>query len=309
MIPPVINDELLPQTTPEQKAIIASFSKIQFDKYIFKKHDNIPQDLDLRGAIVIERDTNHRGFLHFLLWIAQKIYAFFFSKKVDANLGHTSIIMGRGLKPNDLIYNHSSVSYGIGTSKLNHKAHKQVTEIIIYVPKSQELKDLLFEYAKQTCHDSRGKYGNVPKEQMGKFSTGDMLGSVFHGLKKHPSEEVLKRTANTVTDLLMGQRLLNEQGKKSQNLFCTPYVASLLVGTHLIQSLKPGEKELLLEKEDGSKRSRREVSSLIYHSIKTKIPTNSLSRAYWNNKISYQNLRFLTSAQFARILDKTSTLK
>lgn len=295
---------------PGQLHVDNPIPRIEFDKYVLKKHDVIPKDLDLRGAIIIERDTKHQGFLHFLLWIAQKIHAFFCGTKgVDINLCHGSIIMGRGQKPNDLIVNHSALSRGIATSKLNHTEHKQVTGCVIYVPKNQALRDIVFEYSKQTCYDSRGKYGNVVKKNLAEFSVGDMVGSLFHGMKKNPSEDVKRRTAKVVADLLMGNQLLDHSGKKKHKFFCVPYVSSLLVGSHLILSLEEGEKEWLLQKNNGTKRSRSEVAHLIYHSIRKKIPTNSLSKAYWDNEISRQDLRFLISGQFARIIDKVSTTR
>jgi len=307
----LINNGEQIQHIPQERALgNVPVPFIEFDKYIFKKNDVIPADLDLKGAIVIERDTKHRGFLHFLLWIAQKIHAFFCGTKgVDTNLCHGSIVMGRGPKPNDLIVNHSALSRGIATSKLNHTEHKQVSEIVVYIPKSQDLRDLVFEYSKQTCYDSRGTYGNVAKKNIAKFSVGDMVGSLFHGMKKTPSENVMKRTAKVVTDLLMGKQLLDHSGKAPHKFFCVPYLSSLLVGSHLILSLKEGEKELLLEKNNGTKRTRQEVAHLIYGSIRKNIPENSLSKAYWDNEISRQDMRFLISGQFARILDKTSTLQ
>lgn len=283
---------------------------LEFDKYVFKKNEVIPKNLDLRGAIIVERDTKHHGFLHVLLWIFQKIHAFFCGTKgVDSNMGHGSIIMGHGKRENELLINHSALSRGVATSKLNFTTHKLSTEIYIYVPKNNALKDMVATHCAQTCYDRNGLHGRVSQKNMSRFSVADMMAAPFCRMRKNPNESTLRRTAAVVTDLLMGQQFLNARGNAPQNFFCTPYIASLLVGSHLIQNLKEGEKELLLEKRSGEKRTRKEVADLIYHSISKKIPTNSLSAAYWENEICRQNLRYLMSGQFVRMLDNSSTLR
>ena len=51
-----------------------------FDKYTINKDDKYPADIDFSGSIAMTQDDNHRGWLHILFVVAQKVHGFFFRR-------------------------------------------------------------------------------------------------------------------------------------------------------------------------------------------------------------------------------------
>lgn len=290
--------------------------KIEFDRYYFRKDEIIPPSLDLRGAIVIEEDVKHTGWLHKIMYIVQIIHQFlsklfgWVKKPINPNLCHGSIVMDRVTdSKNIFIGDHSLLENGVKTTTMNWHDQKNITNLIIYVPKNPELKELILKHAKQTCYEETGKYGHTDTKRTSRFSTKDLLMCSFHRPLKKPTKEMQKRTARAVADLLMGNQFLDQKGKKPRSFFCIPYMTSVLTGSNLIQSLQPGEKELLLERKDGTKRTRDEVAKLIYLSIRDRHDTNSLSRAYWGNPINQIDTRYLGTGYLSNYFDQVSTEK
>jgi len=281
---------------------------IEFDKYVFKKDELIPTTLNLKGAICIEKDTKKTGWLHKLMHFIQIIHQclariFGWTKKrIDPNLCHGSIIMDRvSDTKNIFIGDHSLLKNGVKTTEMNYHDQKNITHLIVYVPKNQELRDLLIKHAQQTCYEETGKYGHTNKDRIGQFPVKDLIMCSFHRPRKKPTKTMQERTARAVADLLMGNQFLDEKGEKARSFFCIPYLTSVLTASHLIQSLKPGEKELLLMKRDGKERTRDEVAKQIYFSICDRIETNSLSNAYWRNPINQIDTRYLGTSYVAII--------
>lgn len=286
---------------------------IEFDKYVFKKDELIPANLDLRGAICIEQDVKHTGWLHKLMFVVQKIHQFLSKlfgwscKEINPNVCHGSIIVDRVTNSsNYFMGNHSLLKNGVKTTNMDFHHQTNITHLIIYVPKNQDLRELMVANAKQTCYEEYNIYGHTKAERINEFATQDLVNSSFH-IPQEPNKTIQKRTARAVADLLMGKQFLDEKGKKPRTFFCIPYLTTVLTATHLTQSLEPGEKELLLYRKDGTKRSRKEVAKQIYHSIYTFQESNSLSRAYWYNPIHQIDHRFLPTGYVKNFLDAVST--
>ncbi|NGX42332.1 MAG: hypothetical protein K940chlam7_00610 [Chlamydiae bacterium] len=291
-----------------------------FEKIVLDTSKGVPTDLngnkiDLSGCIAITRDTKHKGILHILIWVAQKIHSFLFGRRnTDANLVHTSIILksdGKKEKPDHLVLAHALLG-GIHTTSQSYfnKKDERVTEFVVWRPIDPKLQELLLKHADQTVFNKKREEQEGVDYRIRKAGFGivDMIGSTFRSTSKTPSQGAISRTANVVADLLLGNQILDKKGEKPHQFFCTPYVMSVLQGSLLIQALSDENKEKLLHDEDGNTRSREELAHIIYCKISQKSDASTISKAYWNSRICQLNARYLQSCYAADALDEVSNL-
>ncbi|MFQ5729006.1 MAG: hypothetical protein ACE5GN_01425 [Waddliaceae bacterium] len=319
-IQPVSSKGLQPSTPPEKQAS-SSAPQALFEKIVLKANKGLPTDqngnpIDLRGCVAITQDAKHQGWLHKVMWLAQRIHTFILGRwKCDSTFCHGMIILdrdrtGRKGKEDNLIVAHSVLD-GIHTSSCNYLKEKHVTGLVVYRPVDPKLRELLIKHGNRTAYTDP-RFQTDPsatdyKVQKAGFSFFDFISSCFRNLFSAPSNITKKHTARIVADLLMDNQILDSKGKKPHAFFCMPYVMSVLQGSMLIQALSDEDKKALLVDEQGKPKSRKALAKAIYSKIKKKDNADALSRAYWDSKICQQNARYITSCYAAKELDKVST--
>lgn len=279
-----------------------------FDKIVVKKDEKIPDNLDIEGCVCITRDTKHSTFLHALIWIVQKIHNLIFgkTKTCDANLVHGQVILHRDEregKKNNLVCAHSDAK-GVRTYSWNRLEDDHITEMVIYRPKSEALRQLIIKHANQTAHNPKAK--NTDKKiKRAKFATFDMIGSFFRKNHKSPApSRGRKRTATIVADLLLDKQISNHEGKP-QRYFCNAYMMAVLQGSYLISGLSKEYKEELTE--NGSL-DRKALAEKIYQKFRDekKQVDDELTKAYWNQRFARLDARYLMSCYSSEALDEVS---
>lgn len=308
-------EKSFPAATLARNESAPELSDKLFDKYVFRKDQLIPENLDLRGAICIERDSKHSGWLHKLMFLVQKIHQVLShifgwrEGEFDPNLCHGSIIINRvknkdgQYDSNTFIGNHALLSTGGVSTTTMHFERDNLTELVIYVPKTEALRRALINNSKQTCYDNRAKNGHTNADRISPFATGDLARCSFHSNRK-PDERIMRRTARAVADLLQGNQFLNKKGDKPRQFFCMPYVTTVLTTGLLASSLTNDERYHLKYDDQGKLRSRDELANLIFNQMRD--PNSSLGKAFRTNPINQIDTRFLGTAYIANLFDKAS---
>jgi hypothetical protein len=307
-----IDQTILPFMYPAANEIVpAEKSNYLFDRIELPAKGSLPKGLDLSGSIAITRDKNHLGWLHQLIYIAQKISAWLFNRKADHELAHGMIVLQHDKNPNKkdhLIIAHS-VFDGVHTSSRNYLADEYVTHLIIYIPKDKKLRELLVKYGNQTAYNPKvkGEDGKTAKK-LPEFSICDMIRSLCYNRRytneATRSEKVMHRISGVVTDLLLGNQILNKKNR-IRNFFCMPYASTILQGSILINSMSQTEIDSLKGNFIGPDR-REKIAKVIFNRISNKNMDDSLSRTFWENRLCRWNTRFIMSSTASATLDRVS---
>jgi hypothetical protein len=270
---------------------------IHFDKYVFRKGEVIPPELDLRGSIAVTRDSKHQTILHVIFFIAQKIHNFLFGRRDDANMAHWAIILEKS--PHDPQTHHMSHSNFPFIQKNtrsylnpNSKHSRDITELIIYIPKNPLLRAQIAQTAEET----------VREENKSPFSIGDIVQSFFNKPSVNPSKRTIRRTSLATADALHHDLFKNRRNQP-RSLFCTAYASFIGQSSILINSLTQDEKDEL------SALSRDDLAKKLYKRIKRQNPEDALSCAYWQNPICRLNSRFAMSSFTTSVMDAQSIPK
>jgi hypothetical protein len=332
-----------------------------FTKYVFSANAVIPQSIDLRGAFVITRDGNAKGWLHTLISVVQRIHAWIMGRKGDPYFSHGLLVLGRddtNMKPakrtvetsfcqdfkacfckpkvdpstalmlnpdgtpvlrkdRNLIIAHS-VFDGIETGSRDYLSEHDVTELHVYVPNNEQLRSLMLKHIKQTVFDKKKDAAvqlatkedvagqpKPSKKRLAAFSICNMICSVFNNFREsYRTENIRKRTAYLVADLLMGNQILDKKGNP-KSFYCTPYMVAVLQGSMLINSLNGKTEELL--RDGNTLRTRDQIAGIIAGRIASKIDSDPLSKTYWENPVCGLNSRFVMSSYVTNDFDKIST--
>ena len=292
---PAVNAEKINQTEPF------------FDKIVLKAKKGIPEDLDLKGCIAFTRDTNHKGWLHKLIYAVQRIIAFLYRKNsfFDVHLSHGIVILDKDKNKKDhLIIAHSVVGKtSIRTASRNYLQENYVTELVIYRPRNPNLRELIYKYGYQTSYTNPKHL--LPQQQeaaakkgKGQFSIPKMIASVF--VKQKLRQKADKRIAYLAADLLLGNQFLTVKGKGQEAMFCGPYALAVLQGSELVNSLTKVEQVSLINLKD-----RTKIASQIFAKYKNK-SINDVSKAYWNNTVLRIKTNFETSAHVGEVFHSIS---
>jgi hypothetical protein len=280
-----------------------------------KNNGSIPQtlkDLQHLGAIAITQDQKPHTFIHLLFNLVQKIHAFIFRRNKNSTAEtafcHGMIITGKsakGDKPNNLLIAHA-VFNGIKTADSNYLniPSNDVTELVIYLPKDENLRKLLITHAKQTAFTPE-KFlpeGETKKEHVG-FSYLNMIRSVANNLRKRTqikkvSECSKQALAYAVADLIKGNQFLDKKGR-IQKFFCMSYAMTVLQSSMMINAMPDQTKASL------QILSREKVANYVLERINKK-SEDSVSRVYHENKICRLNGSFIMSSYAGKTLNKFS---
>lgn len=290
------------------------FSPLRFDKYVFRKGETIPAELDIRGAIAITRDTKHKGWLHVLFYIFQLIQRLFFPKRCrDANMCHGMIILERDTKHTKKLIIAHSVFGGVKTASVNYLSPdtKDVTELVVYIPKEKNLREKLVWNAHRSAYTRpqfRSPSAGDRDIVKNPFSVADMFGALFSRQSDNPSKQSMRRTALLVADMLLDGQIKNRK-EKPRALFCVPYGLMALQGTMLIESLHPADVQILTQETDGKLRTRMKIADVVFERLKQNATNDPLAQCFWNNPIAKIDGRFATASRTATVLDLHSDLK
>ncbi len=215
-----------------------SASNPSFSRYVIKSNEDLPEGVNLEGAFAITRDANHKGLLHKLIHVAQKVHRFFTGRNEgDKDLCHGMLIINGSIDRQSIIIAHSVIQ-GIQTSNYKYKQDPEITELVIYVPKDENLREMLVRYGNQTAftHENHRSGEITYGEQKPEFSVRDMVMSVFRNGKDYkPSAHTKKRLAYVVADLLKGKQIRDKR-KETKSFFCAPYVTLIYQATQIIDA-------------------------------------------------------------------------
>lgn len=285
-----------------------------FDKIVLKAGEDLPLDIegkpiDLSGAIALTRNTKSDHWLHKLISIAQKVHRWLTGRKGDNKLAHGVIILDKDARPekkNNLIISHA-VFDGIRTASRDYLHEGNITEMYIYIPKDKHLRELIKTYGNQTAYVNEKHLPDGEKKKvLPPFSIKDMFRSLWHNKKPKacPRENIVKRTSFVVADLLLGNQILDKKNKPKA-FFCTPYAATVLQGSVLINSLSKDQIDQI-KNVDGKERSRDEIAATIHQKLFKHDTADSLSNTYWQNQLCKWDARFLMSSYASETLDRMS---
>lgn len=268
---------------------------ILFDKYVFDRSNPIPKDLDITGAIAFNRDTKHVGHIHRLLFLFQKVFYGICRKGADPHMTHGWICLGPNpTKENQHIIAHG-IFKGIKTGSRDYLSENDVTQIHLYVPKTQELKNRILKYTNQTVYNEKTSDSNFPK--LG-FSIPDMLKSSFHPGRK-PTKRKMIRTALAITDLLKGGQV-RDRKNRPRSLFCTPYVVMISQASLIINEMSQSQKEIIRGLD------RKQAAEKIYQWLKN--DKRSLGKKFKDNVLWQFNFRFGMTGDIVQQLNRFSEI-
>lgn len=269
-----------------------------FDKIVLKTNQNLPENLDLSGSIAFTRDTKHTGWIHKILYIAQRITAFLQQKKevFDPNYCHGLIILNHDkIKKNNLVIAHSVLGKeSIRTASRNYLQDREVTELVIYRPRDKKIRELMTQYGYQTSYTNpkylpENEREAASKKEKGQFSVANMFISLVTPQKLQ--RKVDARISLLAADLLMGQQFKTANGKKQEAMYCTPYALAVLQGSLVVNALTDKEKITLKNLGD-----RQLIASAL--SKRLDQPDES-----WKNKVFHIKTDYAMSAHVVEILD------
>jgi len=286
---------------------------ILFDRYRIGKEDPLPHNIPLEGAVAITRDTTHHGFVGKGIFTVQSVHNAFmrlFGKpKADTHLRHGVIVLGRDPnpeKPNNLLIAHSTLS-GIKMSSWNYHTDSDMTQFMLWVPKSENLREALVQHANQTAYNRYKADDPDYTVQRADFSYPDIAKGIFYNHRSTPSRASMELTARATAQLLIGEQFLDEE-QRPQSFFCTPYVITVLQGTLLLDKLRKREIKRL------AKQEVQELQDQIFVALMTHAhrrhradhALSKLSKEFWENPVIHLNGRYVLSCYAARALDKVS---
>lgn len=326
---------------------MVNFNTQSFEKYVIHKDYHITQhnangttteirdqkeisdllDSDkLAGSIAITRDTKHVGWAHKLIYYGQLIQSKLFgrSHNLDANLCHSMILLGAPKQKKEgekhpFLLAHSAFE-GVCTSKHDYLADNDVTEIVVYRPVDEKIRQLFQEHCDQTAYVGIEKLRKpISPEVKSTFSFGGLVRSFFlnrkHKVCNMPPKIAMERTAYVVADLLLGNQLLDKEGKP-KSFFCSAYATSVLQGTFIINDLQIADERArtqFLKAADGAASlNRKELAEKILGSFSNDNGeefSKTLHNAYQGKKIARLDGSNIMSAYLAKTLDKLTVGK
>lgn len=273
---------------------------IHFDRYCFKKGDTLPSHVDFRGSIAITRDRRVKGFVHQMIYLAQKIYNWLFKKNHDPYMAHGMIIVGTN--KNDFLISHATINTRTKIAKaayLNPKCPKtkDVTELIVYVPKNSLLREQIGKYGEQCSFNSHTPERGCKSKEGCRFSIPDMLASISTKPTLHVSKCSIRRACLAAADLLQG-RALKDRKNRSRSLDCIGFAALITQASLILHTLSDKKKRNL------KKRKRLDIANYLTKQALNK--SSELAQVITKNPFLRLNARFTTSSFAASILDAQS---
>lgn len=256
---------------------------------------------NLSGAIAFTADRKSTGWLHKLIYLVQITYYKLFGKKsesINPALMHGVIIVQKEAISDKFTIAHSVFS-GIKTGIRDYPSEQDVTGMVIYCPKDQQLQQAIKDAALQTSFTPQKHRKAISFEkyndQMGGFSIPDMVKSLFS--RQSPttySDRVKKRLSFAVADLAKGNVFLDRKGKP-KSYFCTPYALTVVQSALLLQTLTAEEKQY----------DRESLANHVFKAI-TGSEKNRISECFNACPLLQLDGRYAMTAFTAHVLDQAS---
>lgn len=221
----------------------------------------------IAGSLGLTKDTKHIGILHILIFIVQWLHALFTGqlanfkgslRKLDADVCHGFITVGEartadgkefprpGVIPQGRPFRPTMcadpLKTGVEYTAFDQAGASDVTKVYYYMPKDQELADLIKEYATKTAFpkaSSSERNNKLPIEQWKcyndqcitdkkkkiPFNVGRLITCAFHNgrqmVAEKPSKAVMQRTANMVARLMQDKSPIDD-------CICSEYATKMM---------------------------------------------------------------------------------
>lgn len=253
----------------------------------------------IAGSLGLTKDTKHIGILHVLIFIVQWLHALFTGQlsnfrgslhKLDPDVCHGFITLGEartsegkefprpGIIPAGRPFRPTMcadpLKTGIEYTAFDQAGASDVTKVYYYMPKDQELAELIIDYATKTAFpkgSSAEKSKNLPLEQWKcynpkcitdpskkiPFNVNRLITCAWHNgremVAEKPCKTVMRRTANMVANLMLDKPIVNDT-------ICSEYATKMMqcalfgktirhVDTQAVQAFMSDKNGLLLSKE------------------------------------------------------------
>ncbi len=278
------------------------------------------------GSIAITRDTKHVGFLHQAIYLLQRIHAYLFerSHNADPNMCHGMIILDQGEKKagdshHPFLIAHSSGG-GVRTANRDYINDHEATEVFVYRPIDEEIRQLYKNYAEKTAFVEKKEKRTFfsPREKC-PFSFWDSITSFFRNEKspvydneKPIDRAAAKRAAYLVTDFLL-QSQIKDSRCRPKGLFCSAYATIVLQGTLLLHALKGYKSPEILHfihENAGPELSRERLVRKVYQSFVHDSAQDPIAHTLWlayrKNKLTRIDSQYAMPIYITKTLDKLS---
>jgi len=280
-----------------------------------------------QGSIAVTQDDMHVSLIHKIIYLSQKIHAWFSGRKIEAdhlNACHGMVILGKGKpgekKPHPFLIAHAYA--GVQTSNNDYLREKDTTRLLIFRPVDSKVREIYKKNAEKTAFVDRKEQRTAlsPKEKH-KNSPCDMVWSVVHNQKhavclKHGpiADRIKKRTASLLADCLLDNQPMNDKGKL-RSFFCIPYAFSLLQQSVLMASIDDlGDdiKSNYLHNSQGQDLKRSQLIEKIMRAFEKKDTSDRIAERLWNvyssQKLVRMDSEFIMSSYAVKKLNKLSII-
>jgi hypothetical protein len=279
-----------------------------------------------KGSITFSRDVRHYTWIHKIIFLFQKIQSWMTGRayKTDADVCHGAIILGKGRqkenKPHPFLVAHA-LTNGVVTSNWDALQDKDVTEILIYRPVDEKMREIYRKNAVRTAFvpvkEFRTAESPLKKHNV---TLWDMFSTIFHNrphsvCSKHGPicKRMKKRTAAIVADCLLGNQPLNDK-EKPESFFCASYLSTMLQGSLFMRALdegiSEGQKKHFLNDDKNYPLKRCHLIKKIQHALEKEDKDDVVAKRLWEvysrSKLARFDTKYTMSAYTVKKLDKLS---
>ncbi len=283
----------------------------------------------LAGSFAISRDTGHNGTWswHPLFYVGQKIHKFVRQRHGDENMCHGMIYLEKvqpdpGQESTYPFLIAHAIAEGVHTSKDDYVPQEDVTEVVVYRPRSDSFRKEIIRHSLQTAFNNHSELLHEnPPNAISPFSYFQLIASGFCNGKhevcgkegSRPTWKMMENSAYFFADLFLGNQILDSNGEPKA-MFCNAYATGILQGSFIWDSLKKKftEEQLkdFIQKKGNDKLDRQVLAHKILqcfrHDDRKNPVAHELWRLYWGNKFVRMNFENLMSIYLTKNLDKLS---
>ena len=282
-----------------------------------------------RGSIAFSRDVRHVTAIHKIIFVFQKILALLTRRlhTVDANICHGMVIVGKGIPGKKGVIHPFIVAEalfdGVQTRNADYLQDKDVTNILIYRPRDEKLRDIFQKNAYRTAIIKKKEYQPPGyTTQKHEFSLRKMATSFLFNRKHRVCgrygavpESLKRKTASIVADMLQHSQPLDREGNLD-SFFCTSYASTILQGSIIMRALDDVDEEVkkkFCSDSQGITLHRDDLIKKIQLSFDKQNQTDPVSQrlhsVYTSTKLARFDAEFTMSAIMSKKLDKLSVFR
>jgi hypothetical protein len=293
-------------------------SELKFEKFVINKDHQIRKvdrsgaeiplgDRDnevhrpdfFAGSMAISRNPEHTSKVHKTIYTIQSVNSKVFRSNVsglDVILCHAMIILGDGKASEQYPVHPFSIAHadlvpGIFIEDSDPLQQDDVSELIIYRPIQEEIRNLYKQYAMQTASttSTNNLRARVFRRIEGRYSLYDAATAMFTrtvissgSSNSFLDRQMTQKTASLIADLLLNEPIKNRWGLR-RNFICSGYANSVLQGAIFIRELNKHEKSVVLDflQDDGQVLSRKRLVDKIYRSLLEEDESDPIARSLY----------------------------